>query len=422
MRPRVPFALILLLLFPAGCEEDEGDIALDDDSAAADDDDDDSGGLPDYSDSPCWGTAETTSMFDHDSAGYVDVATTCRAEGERVMVFVADQLWESFIDQELVNRFVHHVELYSEPDAYDPELGLLQNVEAVFGPLQTDSMPSGKMHIFVLDTEGIDDAYVCPATAERCAYACVHLDGVMMEPIDGDDALAVTAREAFHLLHGFSDEDEELWVDESLAQAAITINGFYLEEGWVNAFLANPDYNWGPGDPEGNVAHYGAFTLWGSYLWERGGVDLMRAITAEPANGWESLDQALATAGLQGDTWALFLDWIVAVYMDAVDGEHGMQSFSLGAVTDAGTFPGAGTLAGSVSPYGIDYLSLPEGTWTVTPSDLGGGPLTTLAITYATDLSVEDVSSGGSVTVEAGATAFLAVTAPSATQYEIALQ
>lgn len=422
MRFMYPFALILLLVLTAGCEEDEGDLEVDDDSAADDDDDDDSGGLPDYSDSPCWGTGESTPVFDHDTAGYVDVTTACRAEGDRVLVFVADELWDSSIDQALVNRFMHHVELYSEPDAYDPELGILANVEAVFGPLDTGSMPSEKIHIFVVNTEGIDDGYVCPESAERCAYACVHLDGVMMQPIDEHDALAVTSRELFHLLHDFADEDEDLWIDESLAQAAITINGFYLEEGWVNAFLANPDYNWGPGDPEGNVAHYGAFTLWGSYLWEQGGVDLMRAITAEPANGWDSIDQALATAGLPGDTWALFLEWIVAVYMDAVDDEHGMTSFNLGAVTDAGALAGAGTLAGSVSAYGIDYLSLPEGTWTLTPSDLSGGPLTVLAVIHAADLSVEDVSGGGGVTVAAGDTAFLAVTAPVTTQYEIALQ
>jgi hypothetical protein len=228
------------------------------------------GELPDYSDSPCWGMPATTLVYDGQTHQTVEVPATCRAEGDRAFVIVADTLWENGIDQAAVNGFMHRYELFTPDGAFDPSQGVIRNDEAVFGSLDAAQLPGGKVSIFVVDTNGGGDGYLCG----WCDYPQLHLDGTVLSPLDGDDALSIAAHESYHIIHYGYDADEEPWVDESLAQAAMTANGFFTDDEWLDDFRLDPDQDWGPGGVDFGSFNYGAGLVWGSYLYERGGAAL----------------------------------------------------------------------------------------------------------------------------------------------------
>ncbi len=417
---RMFLLLSLTAALMLGCpatEPDDDDSG--DDDATGDDDDMD---LPDYTDSPCYGEAEVTQLFDHDSMAFIPLDTTCRAEGDKTMVYVDDRIWDDAVDQELINTFMHRFEIYSEEGAYDTSTGILGNDEAVFGELERSSFPNEKLHIFVVDTGGMGDGYVCPTSMGWCDYYCLHIDGVQMYPIDGDYALSVTAHETFHMIHHFIDGNEHPWVDESLAEAAMTANGFFTDDAWLASFLNDTDFNWGPGDPEHGAAHYGAFLLWGTYLWEAGGADLLGAITAEAADGWNGLDAALADTGHEDSAWDLFLDMIVAIYLDDPALGYGFESFDYDPVNTLTELGVGDDRDGHLQPYGIDYYDL-DVTGTVDIDvTYGDEPVYALAVAAGADVDVQDVSEGGTLTVDAGDIAFLAVTAEDTAEYTLTLQ
>ena len=288
----------------------------------------------------------------------------------------------------------------------------------VVGSVST--FPNEKLHIFVVDTGGMGDGYVCPTSMGWCEYYCLHIDGVQMYPIDGDYALSVTAHETFHMIHHFLDGNEHPWVDESLAEAAMTANGFYTDDAWVSSFLHNTDVNWGPGDPDHGAANYGAFLLWGTYLWEHGGADLMGAITAESSDGWVGLDAALAATGDDEASWDLFLDMIVAIYLDEPDLGYGCESFDFDPVSTLTELGPGEDRDGHLNPYGIDYYDLdPAGSMGFEITSDVAAPVTALAVSVGAQVTIEDVSEGGQITVESGEIGFLAVTAELEADYSI---
>lgn len=370
-----------------------------------------SGGLPDYSDSPCWGEAGQTVVYDGVTHQTHTVQGTCRAEGDRTLVYVQDELWEVGVDQQAVNRFMHRFEIFTPDTSWNPEQGVIQNNEAVFGAL-----PEGKVEIFVVDTNGGGDGYLCG----WCTTPQLHLDGVILDPLDGDFPVSIAAHESYHLIHRGIDSNEVLWVDESLAEAAMTVNGFFTDTEWLADFLSDPDQNWGPGDPELGGFNYGAALLWGTLLWERGGPELMAAITAEPSDDWAGLDAALAQVGDDKTAWELYQDLMVAIYLDDPALGYGFAFFDVEDVAREGDLGGVTMTSGGLLPYGMDFWRFTaEGTFTM--SVTGPEPITALAVVATDTVTVTPIATGTAVTVPSGANAFLALTARATTTYDIVI-
>ncbi len=417
--------LLPWLLLPAlllGCPSDvDDDDSADDDAADDDAGDDDTAEMPDYSESPCWGTSEPTQLFDHDSMSFIPIDTTCRAEGERTMVYVADDIWEDVVDQDLVNRFMWRYELYSPEESFDPDQGVLFNDEEVFGAMDTSGFPNQKLAIFLVNTGGMGDGYICPTEMGWCDYYCIHLDPVQMDPIDGDYALAVAAHETFHMIHHFHDPNEHMWVDESLAEAAMSVNGFFTDVAWLDSFMNNPNQDWGPGDPEHGTAHYGGFLLWGTYLWEYGGVELMAAITDEPVDGWNGIDNALASIGDGASAWDLYLDMMVAMYVDDPALGYGFEFLPVGNVNVIDELAAGDGDTGALQPYGLVYYDLAgTGEVEIQAQGTGGEPVVALAVGVSADeVVVHDVSSGGSLDLGAADWSFLVLTAEGDAPYSV---
>lgn len=390
-------------------------------STSPSDTEDDSSGtgeLPDYVDSPCWGNPSSTLVYNGMTHQIGEAPVTCRAEGDHVLLYVMDELWETNVEQTEVNRLMHQLELFSPEASVNPDQGVIPNNEDIFGAMPVEQFPEGKLAIFVVDTAGIGNGYLC----SWCDYPQLHLDGVQLDALDGDFSVSIAAHEAYHVIHRGYDVDETRWVDESLAEAAMTANGFFTDTDWLASFLADPDQNWGPGDPELGDFNYGGALLWGSFLWERGGIPLMTAITAEPTDDWAGLDAALATVGDDADAWSLYLDMIVAVYLDAPELGYGFESFEVPPVAVSSELMAGMLVVGGLAPYGIDYFPIADqGALVIGLSPTTAEPVEGRVVVVGDRVEVVPLDAMTAVEVGLGDTAFVALTARGAAGYELSV-
>lgn len=312
--------------------------------------------VPDYTSSACYGAARATDVYDGRTHTVSPVAATCRAEGERALLYVDDALWGNGVTQDDVNGFLFRFELDGETTSAHPELGVLATNEAVFGSLDTSELTGEKLAIFVIDTRGGGDGYLCG----WCDEPELHLDGPNVAPLDGDEALSIAAHESYHAIHRAHDANEELWLDETIAEAAMTVNGFFTDGPALSSYTGNPNVDWGPAGADVTSFHYGAGLAFGTFLWERGGAELMRAITSEPLNGFAGLDAALAATGHAEAGWDLFLELGVALHFDAPERGFGFESFDLTPKARAEALAPGDEFTGHLEPYGFVYYELDQ--------------------------------------------------------------
>ncbi len=113
---------------------------------------------------------------------------------------------------------------------------------------------------------------------------------------------------------------EEVWLNELRAEYMPTFLGYDEEyEGSnlqrrVNNFKSNPDNpltEW-----EGRNADYGSVTLFGQYLVDHYGVEVLEKSLKSSLVGIPSIDYALDSLGYDKSFSDIFTDWTIAVYMN----------------------------------------------------------------------------------------------------------
>lgn len=177
----------------------------------------------------------------------------------------------------------------------------------------------------------------------------------------------VLAHEFQHMIHWYTDMNEETWVGEGLSEFAQDVAGFGPTNAFSWSFLQDPDIqltSWGS-DISGNDPHYGAAYLFMVYIAQRFGSDLTRSMVAHPANGVSGINEVLelADTGLTFDD--IFADWVVANYADdpdalALDGIYGYRDFDeeQPALDETYRRYPVERVASEVYNYGTDYLAL----------------------------------------------------------------
>jgi len=184
--------------------------------------------------------------------------------------------------------------------------------------------------------------------------------------------LSVMAHEFQHLIHGYYDANEELWLNEGFSELATLLNG-YDAGGFDYLFSNNPDLqlNYWPGDPNESDAHYGASFLFVTYMLDRFGKSFTQAVVSEQENGLVSIDKLMVdeqirdkSTGEQETADKLFSDWVAANYLkdDSIgDGRYDYSNYTNGPKMNATqTLYDCANAAinGDVHQYGTDYISL----------------------------------------------------------------
>lgn len=184
---------------------------------------------------------------------------------------------------------------------------------------------------------------------------------------DYDSYETVLSHEFQHMIHWANDRNEETWVNEGLSEFAQEIVGYPPDTVFARTFANRPDTQlntWNESTAD-NAEHYGSSYLFMAYFAQRFGRDVTKTLVAQPANGMQGIDAALAEAGLNETAETLFADWVVANYADdpnalGLDGVYGYRDFQQSAPRLDETFDSfpVSTQQSTVANYAADYILL----------------------------------------------------------------
>lgn len=171
----------------------------------------------------------------------------------------------------------------------------------------------------------------------------------------------VVAHEFQHMIRQNVDENEMTWLDEGFS----TFTELYLgyEQGSTAlSFLYRPGTQlnaWAENTPR--LPHYGASLMFVTYFYERYGIDAIRALSVDPVDGLDSVDNVLRQIGEPGVN-DFFADWVLANYLLQADGIYGYRMLA-GLVSSSPQeivtrYPY--TLEDSANQYSTDYLVLTD--------------------------------------------------------------
>ncbi len=128
------------------------------------------------------------------------------------------------------------------------------------------------------------------------------------------------AHEFQHMIHWYTDMNEETWLNEGFSMLAEIINE-YDPGNFDQGYVWSPDLqltDWGS-DVGSNGPHYGAALLFTTYFLDRFGEDATKALVANEYNGMESIDLVMQELNITDPQTNqvitaedIFRDWAVA--------------------------------------------------------------------------------------------------------------
>jgi hypothetical protein len=220
---------------------------------------------------------------------------------------------------------------------------------SVFGTISKDRI---NIHIQAMDGPGGLGGYYYPGTWD------IYIDSADLS-IWGYE---IAAHEFEHLIHDKYDQDEELWVNEGMADLAIHLiygpNAIALS-GHLSAFESLPDNDLTVFTNE--LSDYGSaytFILW---TWEHfGGNDTIRTMVANPKNGFDGVLDTLRGVDPNYNYTDIqyFSMWSVANNLDDTTDYNGLFGYksidiSMNLESSTDTFPT--NITSDVNSWGNDY-------------------------------------------------------------------
>ncbi|HMK08835.1 MAG TPA: hypothetical protein VK449_07395, partial [Anaerolineales bacterium] len=247
----------------------------------------------------------------------------------------------------------------------------------------------GDPHLYILYLSGLGastagqygstDEYSPLANEYSNAHEMFYIDS--SQDLSDDYTYGALAHEFQHMIHWYRDENEETWMNEGFSEVAAHLNGYDVG-GWDYAYAEAPDQpltQW-PGGPGEAGTHYGQAFAVLVYFLDRFGAEATKAVVADKANGFDSIDQVLSQMGIQDPSTGspvtaddAFLDWALALLINdhsLDDGRYGFTSYTSAPqptmaenVTDCPVTD----QSRSVNQYGVDYIEFDcRGTYNLT--------------------------------------------------------
>ena len=183
----------------------------------------------------------------------------------------------------------------------------------------------------------------------------IYMDGISLTP-GSQEYLGVLTHELQHAVHWNLDSGEDSWVNEGMSEVAKELAGY--RAGFVDFFLGKPDtqLNFWPDEIRDSPAHYGAATLFLSYMAQHyGGFDSLRDLVREPLDGINGVEAYLSKYG--APFVDVFADWVLANYLDATDGPYGYADRSV-AVRGVETMVDYGEWEDTLPQFAARYIDL----------------------------------------------------------------
>ncbi len=236
-------------------------------------------------------------------------------------------------------------------------------------------------HLFILYATGLGDNVAGLSASTDVVLQSVHpysnahemfYVNADVQTITDPYTLSVMAHELQHLIHGYHDANEELWVNEGFSELSTLLNG-YEAGGFDYLFSYAPDLqlNYWPGDSNETGPHYGASFLFVAYMLDRFGEEFTRAVVADEDNGFVSIDQILEERDVKDPVTNqvykaddLFADWVITNYLQdasVLDGRYKYSNYSSAPrmeSTDAIYDCNNASIQADVSQFGTDYIAL----------------------------------------------------------------
>lgn len=291
----------------------------------------------------------------------IKLKATCRGIGENLYVFVTDDVWNDNISQEDVEKIISVFGFATPETSIDKNKGIYEIVTGTFGnPPDVDNDPRIYFLISQLSMYHHHnfDGFVRPLDTLPGKYSN-HVEILYLDcdnPSD-DYFLAILAHEFQHLIHWRYDADESSWINESLSEVAMVLCGYYTDKKHVKRYLNNTNR---PLVSEGHVCNYGACLLWGTYLYERFGIDFLKNLVLEEENSIKGIEKVLARMKIDDDFSNIFGDWLVTNYLNTnlvKDETYKYKSLDLpGFPTIKHYFSLPTRDTGQVFGYGVNYL------------------------------------------------------------------
>jgi immune inhibitor A len=338
--------------------------------------------------------------------GLNDIPEVLAQEAEPLSLGTVTDFWISDVDRnesrlaEMRLEYIGaHVYFWVETDVdVDPE-----DVERVVRNFEEVSYPTvrsligeewspgidGDRHLYILYVEGLGpsvaglyfpkDEYSPLVHEQSNGHEMVYLsaDNVSLKANYADSVLA---HEFQHLVHWNLDRNEETWINEGFSELLELVLGFEMG-GFDYLYSRDTDKpltRW-PSDAESAGEHYGQAFLFSTYIYDRFGSDMIRAIANNPANGLDAIDLTLEERQVEDPMTGkaisaddVFLDWAVTLALQdigLVDGRYGLQSYINAPVahfSDAFDRCPIGEKERTINQYGVDLIQLKcQGTYTL---------------------------------------------------------
>ncbi len=305
---------------------------------------------------------------------WIQTDATCRAVGEHCYLFVADDQWNSNMDQDDVDTIMPYLE---EETLNSDQYGAIQMDAELFGPIPDELDNDPKLIVFYSALGQFQgsmfDGYFSPYNqvteqeaqqmspaghsneCEMIYMTCSPLDPVEMIRI------SVLAHELQHLIHWGGDPNEETWVDEGCAELAMV--WFGLPDP-ITGFNTNPDNSlieW-----EQEFADYVKVMLFFTYLAEHyDDGTLIQDIVSNPTNGINGIEDVMDAHEVGMFFEDLFHDWTIANFINDLHPYEGLYGYELldlplfHAQNLHTSLPDDGS--GTVSPWAAEYSKIVTG-------------------------------------------------------------